>query len=266
MSQTRESSRHLESLMKGLEVIDCIEQRPNAEATLTEIAEALGLYKSRVIRLCGTLLHMGYLVHDQQEKIYRLGPRLLSLGRAYERTNPLLLAVKPTLESLHHRLGATASFYILRGLRRICAAKVSSRQGWMRTSEGQERELHYGSAGKIFLAFGPQELRETFFSGSEPYTKLTPFTPITAKKVWEEVRKVREQGYAASCEERVMGFAGLAAPVFRSDGELVGALSVAGDAKDFNASRIAEMTPVLLEEAEALSKKLGLRDRPLASM
>ncbi len=255
-----ESGRHLESLMKGLEVLDCIERSPASAATLTEISTALGLYKSRAIRLCGTLEHMGYLIHDRQEKLYRLGPRLLSLGKAYEGTNPLILAVKPTLEALHKQLDATVSFYVLRGLKRVCVAKVTARYGWTNTLEGQERELHYGSTGKVFLAFGSQRLREEFFSSPEPYVRLTPFTMTSSKQVWDELHTVREKGYACSFEERVMGLAGLAAPVFEFGGDLVGALSVAGAKENFTAERMPLYIAPLLGASKDLSRQLGFKE------
>lgn len=248
-----ESERHLEALKKGLEVLDHIGRSPSCTATLTEIAAGLGVYKSRVIRLCGTLEFMGYLVHDRKARLYRLGPRLLSLGKAYERDNPLVTLIKPVLEYLHQHLQLTASFYILRGLKRVCIGKVTTRYGWDLTSEGQERELHYGSTGKIFLAFGPQELREEFFASPEPYTRLTPFTLTTAKEVWDEIVAVRQNGYASSREERVMGFAGLAVPVFDAEGALTGALSIAGDALNFTDERVSQWISVLLQQRDEIA-------------
>ena len=255
--KSNESGRHLESLMKGLEVLNCIERSSGSAMTLSEIADATGLYKSRVMRVCGTLEHMGYLIHDRQNKLYRLGSRLLSLGRAYERNNPLILTIKPSLDFLNSELNVTASFYILRGMHRVCVARVGVKREWEHTTEGEERELHYGSTGKVFLAFGPQSLRESFFSQEEPYTKLTPFTLTTSRQVWDEVRAVREKGYAESFEERVMGLAGLAAPVYQVGEELAGVVSVAGNIKDFGSEKVAVYVPFLLGEAGKLSRKLG---------
>ena len=255
---SKEAERHLESLIKGLEVLDCIERCPESAATLAEIAEKTGLYKSRIIRVCGTLEHMGYLIHDRREKVYRLGPRTFSLGRAYEYTNALILESKPFLETLHTQLKLTASFYILRGMKRVCISKVSTRHGWIHTMEGEERELHYGSTGRIFLAFGPEELQEKFFAQPEPYPKLTPQTPSTGRQVWEYVQETRKKGYAATFEERIMGQAGVAVPVYRA-GELAGALSVGGDVQDFSAERIPDYLALLRQEAEKLTQKLTQR-------
>ena len=255
--RSAESGRVLETLVKGLDVLNCIELGPDSAMSLTEIANRVGLYKSRVMRICGTLVHMGYLVHDRDEKLYRLGPRLLSLGKAYERSNPIVLAVRPTLEALYENLRITASFYVLREMRRVCIARRGPERTWDHTAEGEERELHYGSTGKIFLAFGSQELREKFFAQEEPYTKLTPFTLTTSRQVWEAVESTREKGYAESCEERSMGLAGFAAPVFRFDGELAGALSLAGDKKHFTETSISGQIKLLTEAADRLSRLFG---------
>lgn len=257
ISVTPEASRVLETLIRGLEVLDCVESGPDSAMTLTGIAECLGLYKSRVIRICGTLESMGYLVHDRKRKLYRLGPRVLSLGTAYARSNPIVLTVRPELEELYAELKITASFYILRDMHRVCIAREGPERVWQNTMEGEERELHYGSTGKVFLAFGSQKLRERFFSQEEPYTKLTPYTLTTAQQVWDEVEKVQEKGYAESFEERVMGLAGFAAPVFQFGGELVGALSVAGDRKHFTKKAMPVQIEHLIQTADNLSRKFG---------
>lgn len=256
-SGTAEAGRHQETLIKALEVLNCIELGPDSAMTLTEIATRVGLYKSRVMRLCGTLVHMGYLVHDRRGKLYRLGPRLLSLGKAYERNNPIVLTVRPALESLYAELKITSTFYILREMRRVCIAREGPPHIWKDTMEGEERELHYGSTGKIFLTFGNQDLRERFFAQEEPYTRLTPHTLTTAKEMWAEIAKIREKGYSESFEERVTGLAGLAAPVFRFDGELVGALSIAGTVRHFTAETISLHADRLLRVAGGLSCKFG---------
>jgi DNA-binding IclR family transcriptional regulator len=220
----------------------------------------MGIYKSRVMRLCGTLEHMGYLLRDRRSGSYRLGMRLLSLGRAYERTNPLLSTIRPVLESLYERTGQSAFFYVLDGLKRVCIARVGDPRTFrLDTQEGIVRDLHYGSTGKVLLAFGSQDLREAFFARMEEYPRLTPHTITDPKVFWDELKEVREKGYARSSEERVLGAAGMAAPVFFHSGEPAGALAVAGDASVFTEEFLTEAVPILLEGARSLSLKLGFR-------
>ena len=255
--KSQESERHLETLMKGLEILDCLQGSP--AMTITEIANELGIYKSRVMRLCGTLEHMGYVMFDERERVYRLGPRIMSLARVYESSNPLVPLLRPAMESLFEALGKTVSFAILHNKGQICAYRVSEEQNFKEPSIYQERTLHHGASGRVLLAFAPEHFRERFFAGDKSYPALTPRTITSPQKLWEEILKTQRTGYAITSDERVMGSIGIAAPVFQFSGVLVGSLSVSGKKDDFPEAFVRRALELLLEETSALSTKLGYR-------
>lgn len=255
--KSQESERHLETLMKGLEILDCLQGRP--AMSITEIANELGIYKSRVMRLCGTLEHMGYVVFDERERVYRLGPRIMSLARVYEGSNPLVPLLRPTMESLFEALGKTISFAILHNKGQICAYRVSEEQNFKEPSIYQERTLHHGASGRVLLAFAPEHFREIFFSERESYPALTPHTITSPQKLWEEVLKTQKSGYAITSDERVMWSIGIAAPVFQFSDILVGSLSVSGKKEDFSEEFIDRSLTLLLKATAALSEKMGYR-------
>ena len=63
----------VDSLATALRILDYFTIR-EPELSLRELSEKSGLYKSRIHRLCGTLVALGFLTRMPSSS-YRLGPR-----------------------------------------------------------------------------------------------------------------------------------------------------------------------------------------------
>ena len=57
----KESERQIDTVAKALCLLDCCTDA-EPELTLKQLSEKTDLYKSRIIRLCGTLAAHGYLI------------------------------------------------------------------------------------------------------------------------------------------------------------------------------------------------------------
>ena len=75
-----------------------------------------------------------------------------------------------------------------------------------------------------------------------------------------ELQGVRARGYATSIDELELGLSALAAPVFGPGGDAIAALSISGPSARLTSDRIAELAPLLVEEAATLAERLGHRD------
>ena len=252
----KESDRHVEALLKGLEVLDCVEQ--HQPLSLSQLTSLLDINKSRAIRLCGTLEHLGYLLRDANKQ-YSLGHRVLSLGHAYERKSPIVYVIRPHLEELARKSGLAASFYVLSGRSVVCLARVGGNRYLSPESlDSNTRELHFGASGKIFLAFGNPTLREAYFSSEDDrYPQLTPRTITSPQTLWEKLNQVKKDGYCISLEERVIGSGGIGAPVFTKLGELAGVVTLAGNVADFAPEKQENLIQMILAGAKEISKNLA---------
>ena len=72
--------------------------------------------------------------------------------------------------------------------------------------------------------------------------------------------RIRARGYATSVDELELGLSALAAPVFGPGGEALAALSISGPTARLTSERIAQLAPLLMEEATRLAERLGHRD------
>lgn len=251
----KESTRHVDAVLKSLEVLDCFQVQPQLQ--LKKICELTGMNKSRVIRLCGTLAFRGYLVYDPEAHHYRLGSKVLSLSKIYERSNNLISLARPIMRRLADATGESASLFVVEGLQRLCLVReegtFSIRYNVL---EGQRMVLYAGAGGKILLAYGPEELRRKFLRKGH-LRSLTPATIRDPRGLEKELETIRRQGYASSYGERDPEVAALAAPIYSYDGSVCAALTLAGPAHRFSREHNVKHLRIMLASAGRLSQMLG---------
>ena len=74
-----------------------------------------------------------------------------------------------------------------------------------------------------------------------------------------ELAAVRGEGFATAAEELELGLSAMAAPVFEHGGRAIAALSVSGPTLRLSPRRVAELRPMVIKQARALSEALGHR-------
>lgn len=252
----KESAKQIESVDKALGILECFSVS-TPELSLKQISEKTGLYKSRILRLCGTLMAHGFLIRLEEGSAYRLGPKLLMLGKIYEKSNSLISIARPILRELALNTGESAKLFVIQGVRRICLARERGPYPLnYYVEEGESFDLHAGAGGKLLLAYSSEEFRDRVL-GENDLRQLTQATIVERSHLEEEFRTIREQGYAASNGEVFPEVAGLAAPVFDHSGNICGSLNISGSAQRFKEDRSPELIDNLLTSARKLSQLMG---------
>jgi DNA-binding IclR family transcriptional regulator len=257
--KVKDSTRHVEAVLRALDILDCFEGEPLL--SLKKISELTGMNKSRIIRLCGTLEAKGYLVYDAEARRYRLGSRILSLSKIYERSHNLVSLARPVLRYLADHTGESASLFVVEGLKRLCLVReegtFSVRYNIL---EGQRMVLYAGAGGKVLLAFGPEELRRRVL-GKNRLRELTSRTIKDPRDLEKELGVIRRQGYAVSYGERDADAAALAAPIYNHEEKVCAALTIAGPTHRFSPEHNVKHLKILLASAERLSRVLGYQGK-----
>jgi len=200
--------------------------------TLSDLASRTGFYKSTILRLCQSLERSGFL-HREASGTFVLGPESLRLAALYRRDSKLETHVRPALRALVEATEESASFYQRQGNRRQCLYREETRRAIRdHILEGDMLPLNLGAAGHVLTIFGNSSL--------SPAERARRYAPMPL----------------ASFGERDPETAAVAAPVFSHDG-LAGALGISGPRTRLTPKRAAEIGPVVLAKAEALSKLLG---------
>src|SRR5450631_3179241 len=99
------------------------------------------------------------------------------------------------------------------------------------------------------LAYEPPEKVKTWLAASV----LTPYTPYTitdSQRLYAEVEKARENGYAMLEQQMQIGVRGIAVPLKNRRGQLIAALSVSIPmGNESRESALARVLPVMQETA-----------------
>ena len=245
----------VDSLLTALSLLDHFTIR-EPELSLRELSEKSGLYKSRVHRLCGTLIVAGFLVR-MPNATYRLGPKLMTLGKIYENTNTILTISRPVMKELSDATGESVALFSLSDDRLICLARqLGTSRLVFSINEGDAMLLHASAAGRVLLAFGSDELCERILGGKE-LERYTPETTTDPEKIKAQLSTIRKKGYAINRRETELEVAAVAAPIFDYEQNVNSALVVVGPVQRFSDEYLPEIINNLLASSRQISISLG---------
>jgi DNA-binding IclR family transcriptional regulator len=195
---------------------------------VSELGRRLGMTKSTVHRLVGSLVKSGLAKQDPGSRQYTLAWESAQLGYTAIYSVPLLRIAFPYLHYLAHQAQETVYMAMRKGdeaypVLQVLSPTLREQLDWYRRFP-----LHSTSTGKVLLAYGEESvLRKLLAKGLPAPTAHTITDPVELR---QELDKVREQGFAACFEEDEPGVNGIAVPVRDPDGSVVAALAVAGPA------------------------------------
>lgn len=250
----KESERYITALVDALKVLDLFEL--HGSLRLKDIVEITGLNKSRVIRICGTLSHMGFLVYNKNEMIYSLGARISALGGAYEKHNPLYSFGKPILEELALESRETCSIFIVRDSAPMCLVRAEGPQALRFViSEGARNTAWQGASSKLLLAFlEAKQQREIIQSILSSHADSLG---ITYASIQRELTLIKEHGFSFSKGQLISDVFGYSCPIYDYDGNVCAAISVTGPPHRVNAQNEDFILGLLRPASRKISEFLG---------
>lgn len=229
--------------------------------TLSDLSRDLGLQKSTLHGLLGTLEEVGWLEKDGPRGGYRLGAGLLSLSRKGVGVKELREAARPFMQKLAESLGET----VLLGTRegdRVVVQEVAEGRGEMRIASrpGVTLPLLAAATGKIVLAgMDPEEARAYLESMELP--AFTERSASDAQMLWKEVEKARELGFGVDDEEYLRGVRAVAVEI--AWGQHPPALLwVVGLVSSLSLAGVQEAGLELLNAARFIARELESRALP----
>lgn len=80
---------------------------------------------------------------------------------------------------------------------------------------------------------------------------------VDEEMIAKEIGRIREQGFAVSCDETIEGVTCIGAPIFNAHGKLEAAVSISSATARLTGDMHQEMADILKEKAAAISKTIG---------
>ena len=242
-------------LDKAIRVVELLAQS-NRGVRLKDVIAAVALNKTTALRILRALESHDLAARDGAG-VFVLGSRVMWWENCYRRNFELLAVVRPVLERLRDVTGETVTFSILMSEQTVVIDQVVSRNVTSTRFElGSSAPLHAGASGKVILAHLGPEIQNKFLR--LPHLKhLTQRTITSRSELEKELKKCRFKGFAISRGERFPSTCSIAAPVFGSENEVVGVISVIGPADRLRHTVIKSIVPLLLRETELLTEQIG---------
>jgi DNA-binding IclR family transcriptional regulator len=227
------------------------------ELGVSELAARLGLHPSTAHRLVMVLESSRFLERDAVSGKCRLGSRLVQLGLLALARLDLLEAARPHLRRLVEETGETAHVGMLCDAEIVSIVNVQGNHTLTSPSTvGTRIPFHCASQGKAILAFAQPERVKALLQNQV----LHPFTinTITSEtRFIEELRAIRDRGFAVDDEECEVGLRCIAAPIRDALGEVIGAVSIAGPSFRITNHRIPGLSLAVIGGAARISAALG---------
>jgi len=249
---------HSSSLRRALSLLDYVRDHAGAGrgVSLSQLAEALDLSKSTVLRLGTPLLEGGLLARDRETGWFRLGHGALQLGQAYLSTLDLRTMASQEARRLMREVGETVHLVVYDAPHVVYIDKVENETNLRMGSRIGSRAPAYCTAvGKAILAWLPEESVELAVTAGMP--------PITAHTITDgdafriELTRVRERGYAVDDRENEPEVRCVGAPIFDHTDSVTAALSVSGLTSKITAARVRELGPRVAQAGLLISRALG---------
>lgn len=219
------------------------------------IARELGLVPSTCLYVLRALVAEELVAFDQETKRYALDAGVLTLAQHWLKRNRFPDLAQPALDAIAETFGVTALGVHVVGLEHIVVVALSQagKSFQISTQIGSRFPALISATGRCIAAFGDHSAvdLETRFGA------LRWDDPPTLEAWQAQVEQTRAQGVAVDAGHYISGVTVVAAPVFRSRGQLSHALVALGIGSTVERQGLSALQEAIRSAAEILSQRLS---------
>ncbi|MDG1995955.1 MAG: IclR family transcriptional regulator [Emcibacteraceae bacterium] len=246
-------------LSRGLCVLEIVADA-GGPMTIAEIGKKLGVSRSSAFRITYTLRHMGFLVSDNGDKLFELGPRILGLGFSFLNNQDIIKIAKPHLEKLRDITEVSSHLAIRAGKDVLYLDNITSNTSFVSNiSTGERRPVYASVLGWVLLSsMSDGEILELFTDVE--FESLTQHTPNSKEGLIKRVRQASVDGYVISRGFVQRGGSTITAPIKDDTGMIVAVIDISGPDSAFDFEKIDDFyIPAVMNTAAEISKSLGYK-------
>lgn len=212
----------------------------------TEIADYVGVAPSTVHSHLATLERNELVV--KRNGGYRLGLKFLDYGMGIRNRLKLQQVAIPTMDKLAELTGECVWIVVEEHGWGVFLSKKEGEDSIPTHAEvGKRTHLTHTASGKCILAHMPED-RVRGIIDHHGLPEQTDRTSADLDTLFDELRAIRDRGYATSDTKSVVGSCAIAAPILaRDDGsEVHGAIAIAGPVNRLKGERLQNTLPDLI--------------------
>ncbi|MGB9955609.1 IclR family transcriptional regulator [Haloferax prahovense] len=207
----------------SLRIVDAIEELDGA--TLSEITEYMNSSTSTLHTHLNTLEECGYVTKVGNS--YQLGLKLFRLGEAARYRDDRFQLAKRKAFELANTTNEEVSFAVEENGRSIVLFDETNNPSMDGFQVGHHFYMHNSASGKAMLAEFDEERRNEIIN-RWGLPRETENTIVNRGELYDELARIREQGYAVNDQEALEGLRSVAVAIEGPDGDVFGSLDVSG--------------------------------------
>ncbi len=241
---------NIKSLIKSLEILEKL--IIHGETSIGELSNLTGIGKSGVHRILGTFKQMGYIKQARDGRYYA-SIKIFELGNLVGDRIPFKSIIRKSLEKLYEKCHETVNVSMLDDLDIVFLDKIITKEPLRIVLDvGRRVPAYCTGMGKVLLAH-----EENANLKNIDFRRYSDNTLDSIEKFEEELKLIREQGYAIDKEEYIKGLICIAVPVKKRNRDVVAAISIATPAARMDQQKKEEYLRMLLDAAEDITKELA---------
>jgi len=248
-------SQLVPAVEQATKVLRYLSSSPGLKTNLKDICSNVGIHNSKGYAILNTLQKAGYVIRDDNTKLYSLGFGLISLGqKTLEGVHHREIA-KPFLEELAKETHCTSLFGLIAADQLVIVGREDSDHDVGVTLRlGRTGPLTHSATGKAIVAFLPENEQRDLLTSKDLFFHGEPHN-LDREKLNRELKECRYRGYAEASGTVSPLITILASPVLGPKAYPMGALFIIGV---FPKTIAPSYGTIVAEAARKLSAILGL--------
>ncbi len=203
---------------------------------------------------------MDFVSKDNENDKYLLGFKFIELGEIVANRLDIKKIVHPYLERVSKKVGETSHLALQNVNHGIYIDKIESDNTLRRFSNiGKKAPMYCTGIGKAILAFLPPKEIDRILNEIE-FVKYTKNTIDTKEELLEELKWIKENGYAIDNEEHELDIKCAAAPILNYNNEVIAGFSVASPKMRLTDEKFEKIVEETLKASREISKILGYKN------
>lgn len=244
------------TLLRAIDILDILSKSKEGY-TLAELSQMLECPKSSVFDIVKTLVYKNMLIEDVNGSYtrYKIGLKAFLIGSRFLNDVDIVQLAKDDLKDMATHLHGTAFMAVLDDYQVTYIYKYESESSILTTANiGTKNPLYSTGLGKVLLTYSDKETQNQALKTIK-FKAITPYTIVSQERLIEEMRNVKEKGFAIDDRENSLYQYCAAAPIYNHLGEVIAAISCTGLYDEFiNYKDLGEQVKIV---SLKISKKLG---------
>ncbi|HEX2965682.1 MAG TPA: IclR family transcriptional regulator [Syntrophorhabdaceae bacterium] len=235
------------------------------EKGVNEIARNIDILPSKASRMLKALEAERLFTRNPENGKYRISARFLQLGLLYVFQHPLREIILPHLEQAVRDLNMVTGWAIFENDQVTVVDRLNvGRKSFIR-HVGSNVPLYSTAYGKTFLAYLPEKEIRRILAGLA-FTRLTPRTITSTKRLAEEIKAVRKAGFALDRAETTEDITAVGAPILDRNGRITAVVTISTETSTVTQECLDTMARYVTERTAFISRQIGYDKHRLGAL